>query len=88
MRAVEKNDPKVIELSYDILEKIVTSIDFTTKDEPLRLATIMNEKAQNGDYPDVIKFAYADALAKVELLGYEQLCAVKKIVNDEDESLD
>lgn len=81
MNAVSKNDPKVIETSYDILEKMVMAIDFQSKEELEKLATIMEDKAQNGDYPEFLKLAYADAKHKVELLSYEQLIEIKKIIN-------
>lgn len=81
MRALSKNDPKVIETSYDILEKIVVAIDFKTKEELVELATIMADKAQNGDYPELLKLAYQDAKHKVELLSLEQLNEVKRIIN-------
>ncbi len=81
MSALSKNDPKVIETSYDILEKIVVAIDFKTKEELVKLATIMADKAENGDYPELLKLAYADAKHKVELLSLEQLLEIKKIIN-------
>lgn len=81
MKTLSKNDPKVIETSYDILEKIVVAIDFKTKEELVKLASIMADKAQNGDYPELLKLAYADAKHKVELLSLEQLNEVKRIIN-------
>lgn len=81
MKTLSKNDPKVIETSYDILEKIVVAIDFKTKEELVELATIMVNKVENGNYPQLLKFAYADAKHKVELLSLEQLNEVKRIIN-------
>ncbi len=81
MSTLSKNDPKVIETSYDILEKIVVAIDFKTKEELVKLATIMADKAENGDYPELLKLAYADAKHKVELLSFDQLMEIKKIIN-------
>ena len=81
MKTLSKNDPKVIETSYDILEKIVVAIDFKTKEELVELATIMANKAEKGDYPQLLKLAYADAKHKVELLILEQLNEVKRIIN-------
>lgn len=81
MKTLSKNDPKVIETSYDILEKIVVAIDFKTKEELVELATIMANKAEKGDYPQLLKLAYADAKHKVELLSLEQLLEVKRIIN-------
>lgn len=79
--AMSTNDPKVIETSYTILEKIIVSIDFKTKEELLSLAEIMVKKVQDGDYPEVLKLAYADAKHKIELLSLDQLNEIKNIVN-------
>lgn len=81
MKTLSKNDPKVIETSYDILEKIVVAIDFQTKEELVKLAEIMLDKAEKGDYPELLKLAYADAKHKIELLSLEQLYEIKKIIN-------
>ncbi len=81
MKTLSKNDPKVIEVSYDVLEKIVVAINFQTKEELLRLANIMVEKVKKGDYPELLKLAYADALHKIELLSLAQLNEIKNIIN-------
>lgn len=79
--AMSKNDPKVIETSYTILEKIIVSIDFKTKEELLSLADIMVNRVKEGDYPEVLKLAYEDARHKIELLSLDQLNEIKNIVN-------
>ena len=79
--ALSKNDPKVIETSFTILEKIIVSIDFKIKEELLALADIMVKKVQEGDYPEVLKLAYEDARHKIEVLNLEQLNEIKNIVN-------
>ncbi len=81
MKILSKNDPKVIETSYDILEKIIVSIEFSTKEEVLELADIMVKKVEAGDYPELLKLAYADAKHKIELLSLEQLNEIKNIIN-------
>ncbi len=81
MKTLSKNDPKVIETSYDILEKIIVAIDFKEKDELLKLADIMVKKVESGDYPQLVKLAYADAKHKIELLSLEQLNEIKNIIN-------
>ncbi len=81
MKTLSKNDPKVIETSYDILEKIIVAIDFKEKDEILKLADIMVKKVESGDYPQLVKLAYADAKHKIELLSLEQLNEIKNIIN-------
>ncbi len=81
MKNLTKNDPKVIEASYNVLEKIIVSIEFKTKEELLNLADIMVKKVQAGNYPEIIKLAYADARHKIELLNLEQLNEIKNIIN-------
>lgn len=81
MKTLTKNDPKVIETSYNVLEKIITLVDFKTKEELLRLADITVKKVEEGDYPELIKLAYADAKHKIELLSLDQLNEIKNIIN-------
>ncbi|MBR1925991.1 MAG: hypothetical protein IJ837_04005 [Clostridia bacterium] len=81
MSSLSKNDPKVIELSYDILEKVIVAIDFKTQEELLELVDIMVKKAQTGGYPELIKLAYEETKYKIEHLKLEQLNEIKKIIN-------
>ena len=81
MSTLSKNDPKVIEVSYDVLEKIIVSIEFKTKEELVKLADIMVKKVEKGDYPELLKLAYADAKHKIELLSLDQLNEIKNIIN-------
>lgn len=81
MKTLSKKDPEVIEKTYDILEKIIVSIDFNTKEELEQLADIMVKKVENGDYPQILKLAYADARDKIKVLSLEQLNEIKNIIN-------
>ncbi len=84
MAELSANDPKVIELSYDILEKIITAIDFKTKDELVKLAGIMVDKVQEGDkYPEILKLAYKDAQHKIDLLSLDQINEIKSIITSD-----
>ncbi|MBQ7977080.1 MAG: hypothetical protein IJ301_00560 [Clostridia bacterium] len=74
------NNPKVIEMSYNVFEKILTSIDYKTKDELIRLADVMLNKVQDQKYPEILRMAYADAKRKIELLSLEQLNEIKQII--------
>ncbi len=74
------NNPKVIEMSYSIFEKILTSIDYKTKDELLNLVDIMLEKVQDKKYPEILRLAYKDAKRKIELIDLEQLNEIKNII--------
>lgn len=74
------DDPKVVEMSYNVFEKILTSIDYQTKEELISLADIMLKKVQEGDYPQIIKLAYEDAHKKIEILNLDQLNEIKGII--------
>ena len=62
MANLTASDPKVIELSYDLLEKIIMAIDYKSKEDLVKLSSIMLEKVNSDDkYPELLKLAYADA---------------------------
>ena len=77
---ISPNDPRVIEMAFNIFEKILTAIDYKTKEELVRLATLMVEKVQDKKYPDILRMAYGDAKRKIELLSLEQLDEIKQII--------
>ena len=84
MAELNENDPKVIEMSYDILEKIITAIDYKSKEDLVKLASIMVDKVQSDDkYPEIMKVAYKDAKHKIELLSLEQINEIKDIITSE-----
>ena len=74
------NNPKVVEMSFNVFEKILTSIDYKTKDELLKLADVMLKKVQDPKYPEILRMAYNDAKRKIELLSLEQLNEIKQII--------
>ena len=78
------NDPRVIEMAFNVFEKILTAIDYKSKEELVRLATLMLEKVQEKKYPEILRLAYSDAKRKIELLSLEQLDEIKQIIVAED----
>ena len=44
MQDLTIDDPKVVEMSYTVFEKILTSIDFETKEELLQLLGIKQDE--------------------------------------------
>lgn len=80
MENLSMDDPKVVEMSYNVFEKILTSIDYKTKEELIELADIMLKKVDEGDYPEIIKLAYKDAHKKIEILNLDQLNEIKSII--------
>lgn len=84
MQNMTADDAKVAEMSFNVFEKILTSIDFKTKEELIDLANIMVNKVESGDYPEIVKLAYADARKKIEILTLDQLNEIKSIVLMDD----
>lgn len=82
MENLTMDDPKVVEMSYNVFEKILTSIDYQTKEELISLADIMLKKVEEGDYPQILKLAYQDAHKKIEILNLEQLNEIKSIITN------
>lgn len=80
MEKLNADDPKVVEMSYNVFEKILTSIDYKTKEELIDLADIMVKKVEEGDYPEILKMAYQDARKKIEILNLQQLNEIKSII--------
>ncbi len=80
MEELKPDDPKVVEMSFNVFEKILTSIDYKSKDELLKLSDLMIEKVQDPKYPEILRMAYADARRKIEILNLEQLNEIKQII--------
>lgn len=83
MQNLTIDDPKVVEMSYNVFEKILTSIDYKTKEELIELADIMVQRVESGDYPEILKLAYKDAHRKIEILNLEQLNEIKGIITQD-----
>jgi hypothetical protein len=71
-------------MAFNVFEKILTAIDYKSKEELVRLATLMLEKVQEKKYPEILRLAYTDAKRKIELLSLEQLDEIKQIIVSED----
>ena len=81
MSKLTLTSPKVVELSFKILEKIILSIDFEDKQELVDLAEIMLKNAQAGKYPDEIKLGYEEALNKINVLSLDQIKEIRTIIS-------
>lgn len=75
-------DPKVVELSFRVMESILKKVNFSTKEELLKFANEMREEANNGDYPQELKLAYVEAINKIDGLSLEQLKELRDIISD------
>ena len=81
MSKLTLTSPKVVELSFKILEKAILAIDFEDKQELVNLAQIMLKNAQAGKYPEEIKLGYEEALNKINVLNLDQIKEIRTIIS-------
>ena len=82
--AFDVNDPKIIELSFHVLETIILKTEEKKLAEVLKIAKIMNETAQIGNYPEELKFAYSDALTKLGTLNDDLLKDLRDMLKSDE----
>ncbi len=71
---------------FDIIEKTIAEIDFTTKEEVVRLSEIMKDVANSKDYSQEVKKAFSDAYNELKSSDFtlENLKEIKKIIKSEN----
>lgn len=71
---------------FDIIERIIGDLDFTTKEEVVRLAEIMKDVAASKDYPEDVKQAFVDAYneLKADDFTLDNLFEIKKLIKPEN----
>ena len=74
---------KILELSFNIMENLLVSKDYKSKDE-LMLAAKKGVEISNKDekMPVELKMAYAEAYQKLNSLSWEEILEIKEIVTD------
>ena len=67
---------------FDIIERTIAELDFSTKEEVVRLSQIMMEVAAKKDYSDAVKKAFADAYNELTSDDFtlENLKEIKKLI--------
>ena len=67
---------------FDIIERTIAELDFTTKEEVLRLSEIMKDVASKNDYSDNVKKAFVDAYNELNSDDFtlENLKEIKKLI--------
>lgn len=70
---------------FDVIERVITELDFTTKEEVLDFARTMRDIAvKNPDYTDEVKDAFKNAYKEIdEELTLANLKEIKKIINNQ-----
>lgn len=81
---IDANDPKVIDLSFHVLETIILKTEDKKLSEVIKIAQIMNETCKNGDYPEELKFAYEDALNKLGTLSDDLLKDLREMLKTDN----
>jgi len=81
---MDANDPKVIELSFKVLESIILKCEDKDYDDIMKIAQIMNKNAQFGNYPEEVKLAYIEAISKLQTLNQAQINDLRDMLKAED----
>jgi len=82
MEKMTIQNPKVVELSFRVLEKMIIESKFNTKEELVSVANEMKNYAYAGNYPEELKLAYEEAINKINGLSLEQLKELRDIIAD------
>ena len=71
---------------FEIIERVITEVDFTTKEEVVDFAKRMKDIAlENPDYDNDVKNAFKDAYREIdEELTLSNLKEIKKIINNQN----
>ena len=76
---------KILELSFNIMENLLTSKDFKSKEEIMTDAKKAVEISNRDEkMPLEIKMGYAEAYKKLEGLSWEEILEIKDIIGDDD----
>ncbi len=75
---------KILELSFNIMEKMLLSKDYTNKEELMQSAKKAVEISnKNEEMPIELKMAYAEAYKKLTSLTWEEILEIKEIISED-----
>ena len=73
---------KILELSFNVMENLLTSKDYANKEELMAAAKKAVEISNaNKNMPIELKLGYAEAYKKRESLSWEELLEIKEIIS-------
>lgn len=73
---------KILELSFNVMENLLTSKDYANKEELMVAAKKAVEISNaNKNMPIELKLGYAEAYKKLESLSWEELLEIKEIIS-------
>ena len=81
---MDMNDPKVIELSFRVLESIILKCEGKNYEDTMKVAQMMNQNAQAGNYPEELKLGYTEAINKLETLNESQINDLRDMLKSEE----
>lgn len=77
---------KILELSFNIMENLLTSRKYASKEELIAFAKkALDKSVENAEMPIELKMGYAEAYRKLESLSWEEIQEIIEIISDEDE---
>ena len=75
---------KILELSFNVMENLLTNKDYANKDELMLAAKKAVEISnQNEKMPLELKMGYAEAYKKLEGLTWEEILEIKEIISED-----
>ncbi len=76
---------KILELSFNIMENLLVSKDFKSKEELMTAAKNgVNISSKDEKMPIELKMAYAEAYQKLDSLSWEEILEIKEIIGDDE----
>lgn len=80
-----KQKIKILELSFQIMENLLMSKEFASKDEVMSSAKkAVDISSKDGKMPIEIKLAYAEAYKKLNGLTWEEMIEIKQIIGEDN----
>jgi predicted lactoylglutathione lyase len=79
-----KQKVRILELSFNIMEKLLMSKDFKSKEEVMdaaKKAVAVSNKDEK--MPLEIKMGYAEAYKKLDTLTWEEIVEIKQIISED-----
>lgn len=75
---------KILELSFNVMENLLTSKEYANKEELMAAAKKGVEiSSANAKMPLELKMAYAEAYRKLESLSWEEILEIKEIISED-----
>ena len=79
-----KQKIKILELSFQIMENLLMSKEFTSKEEVIAAAKkAVDISSKDAKMPIEIKIAYAEAYKKLNGLSWEEMVEIKEIISED-----